>query len=52
MGKLKERLEGKKYIVVCDTNVWLNIYRYSPEFSDFSLKCMKETSVYKGLQTI
>lgn len=46
MGKLKERLEGKKYIVVCDTNVWLNIYRYSPEFSDFSLKCMKEIKDY------
>lgn len=29
------------YVVVCDTNVYLHIYRYSPEFSDFALQCMK-----------
>lgn len=29
------------YIVICDTNIYLHIYRYSPEFSDFALRCMQ-----------
>lgn len=28
------------YAVVLDTNVLLNIYRYSPEFSEFALECL------------
>ena len=28
------------YIVVCDTNVYLNVYRYSPEFTEFALNCL------------
>jgi len=31
----------ENYIVICDTNVYLHIYRYSPEFSDFALHCMQ-----------
>ena len=40
MEQLKNLIE-KGYLVICDTNVYLNIYRYSPEFSDFALNCMK-----------
>lgn len=29
------------YVVILDTNVLLNIYRYSPEFSEFALECLK-----------
>ena len=29
------------YIVICDTNVYLHIYHFSPEFSDFALRCMQ-----------
>lgn len=36
-----KRLIDEKYIVICDTNVFLHIYRYSPEFSDFALRCVQ-----------
>ena len=36
---IKDLIENG-YIVVLDTNVLLNVYRYSPEFSDFALKCL------------
>ena len=29
------------YVIVLDTNVLLNIYRYSPQFSDFALNVLK-----------
>lgn len=29
------------YIIVLDTNVLLNVYRYSPQFSDFALNVLK-----------
>ncbi len=28
------------YLIICDTNVYLRIYDYSPEFADFSIKCL------------
>ena len=31
-------------VIVLDTNVLLNIYRYSPEFSEFALECLKAVS--------
>lgn len=34
-------LENDDYIIILDTNVLLNIYRYSPEFSEFALECLK-----------
>ena len=36
---IKDLLET--HIVVLDTNVLLNTYRYSPEFSEFALECIK-----------
>lgn len=35
-----KELVNHNYVVICDTNVFLHIYRYSPEFSDFALRCM------------
>lgn len=37
---IKDLLEKEEYIIVCDTNVLLSLYRYSPEFSEFSLECL------------
>ena len=37
---IKELIDNG-YIVICDTNVYLHIYRFSPEFSDFALRCMQ-----------
>ncbi len=42
---LRDLLESN-YIVVLDTNVLLNIYRYSPEFSDFAFECLKAIKDY------
>lgn len=36
-----KKLVDDGYIIVCDTNVYLHIYRFSPEFSDFALRCMQ-----------
>lgn len=42
MPNLKKMLENDNYIIILDTNVLLNIYRYSPEFSEFALKCLEK----------
>ena len=31
---IRQLIEKDEYIIILDTNVLLNIYRYSPEFSD------------------
>lgn len=48
MPNLKKMLENDDYIIILDTNVLLNIYRYSPEFSEFALECLKtvKKSIY------
>lgn len=38
---IKSLIDSGDYVVVLDTNVLLNIYRYSPDFSDFSLNCIR-----------
>lgn len=40
-------LIDENHIIICDTNVYLHIYRYSPEFSDFALRCMQ--AVYSAI---
>lgn len=44
---LKKLIEAG-YIIVLDTNILLNVYRYSPQFSDFALNALKavEGSVF------
>lgn len=37
-------LSDGNYIIVLDTNVLLNVYRYSPEFSEFALECLRRIS--------
>ena len=39
-----QQLIDDGYLVICDTNVFLHIYRYSPEFSDFALRCVQTIS--------
>lgn len=39
-----QQLIDNGYLVICDTNVFLHIYRYSPEFSDFALRCVQTIS--------
>lgn len=38
---LRDQVETENYVIVCDTNIYLNIYRYSPEFAEFALKCLQ-----------
>lgn len=41
---INDLLSKDNYIIVLDTNVLLNIYRYSPEFSEFALECLRGIS--------
>lgn len=41
---IKDLLSDGNYIIVLDTNVLLNVYRYSPEFSEFAMECLKRIS--------
>lgn len=38
---LKELID-RGYVVFCDTNVYLRIYDYSPEFAVFAINCLSE----------
>lgn len=38
---IRSLIESNDYVIVLDTNVLLNIYRYSPEFSEFALNCIR-----------
>lgn len=44
MSNIKTMLENDNYIIILDTNVLLNIYRYSPEFSEFALECLNKVN--------
>ena len=44
MSNMKNMIEKDNYIIILDTNVLLNIYRYSPEFSEFALECLKNVN--------
>lgn len=53
MSNIKTMLENDNYIIILDTNVLLNIYRYSPEFSEFALECLnKVNNLYIYLQLL
>ena len=43
---IREELENEKTIIFVDTNVWLNIYHYSPQFSNFALNCLLKVKDY------
>ena len=38
---MKSLFENKNAVVILDTNVLLDVYRYSPQFSEFALECLK-----------
>ena len=38
---IKDLVENKNYVVVFDTNVFLNLYRHSPDLVDFLFRCME-----------
>ena len=38
---IKSRLEEGNCLIVLDTNVLLNTYRYSPQFTEFAMECLK-----------
>lgn len=42
----KNYLEEQNYIIILDTNVLLDVYHYSPEFSEFALQCLKKVENY------
>ena len=37
---IKSILQKNKTIIVCDANVYLHIYSYSPDYSDYAIKCL------------
>lgn len=43
---IKEILESKKYVIVLDTNIILKIYRTSPDYAEFVLKCLENIKEY------
>lgn len=43
---IKNLVENENYLIVFDTNVYLNLYRYSPDLVDFLLRCMEIVSPY------
>ena len=38
--KINELIE-QDYLIVVDTNVLLGLYRLSPDYADFALKCLE-----------
>lgn len=42
---IKDLIENG-HVVILDTNVLLNVYRYSPEFSEFALECLNVIKNY------
>lgn len=37
---IKSILENNNTVIVCDANVYLRIYSYSPGYSDYAIKCL------------
>lgn len=37
---LKTVLQNENTIIVCDANVYLHVYSYSPDYSDYAIKCL------------
>ena len=45
-NNLKELLESGKTMIVCDANVYLHIYQYTPGYCDFAYDCLKKIKDY------
>lgn len=44
--EIKKLLNEENYIIIPDTNVLLNLYRYSPEFSEFGIQCLQKIAPF------
>lgn len=40
--EIRKLVDEEDYIIIPDTNVLLNLYRYSPEFSEFGIQCLQK----------
>jgi len=40
------QLLSNNYLIICDTNVYLGLYRFSPDFSNFALACLRKIQDY------
>lgn len=43
---IKSLLDSGSYAIVFDTNVFLNLYRVSPDYADFLLTCLNAIKEY------
>lgn len=43
---IKELLQNKNYVVVLDANILLKIYRSSPDYAEYALKCLMAIKDY------
>ncbi|MCY9339740.1 PIN domain-containing protein [Bacillus haynesii] len=40
------KLIEDNYVIVCDTNVYLGLYRFSPDFANFALDCLRKIQAH------
>ncbi len=40
MDDMRKSLESGKAIIVCDANVYLHVYSYSPDYSEYAISCL------------
>ncbi|KIU11765.1 PIN-like domain-containing protein [Bacillus subtilis] len=40
------KLIADNYVIVCDTNVYLGLYRFSPDFANFALDCLRKIQAH------
>lgn len=52
MEIIKETLERGNTIIVCDTNVYLHMYSYSPNYSKYALSCLNVIKDYLYMPTV
>lgn len=43
---IKKLIDSNSYVIVYDTNIFLNLYRISPDYADFALECMNKLVDY------
>lgn len=43
---IKKLIDSNSYLIVYDTNIFLNLYRISPDYADFALDCMNNLVDY------
>ena len=49
---IKQLILEEGFVVILDTNILLNVYRYSPDFSEFALNCLTTIKDYIFLPSI